>query len=191
LDSTVPGPNSVTVATATNLTGVLVGNGATVGVLSTALAVALGGTGLTAAKVASQFSPADPTATASLTQVMMGFGLAATPVQITPAATGNVLILVAASVGNTVASDGANTQLRYANIASIAAPANAAAVVGTALGSVKHMLNGAASGFQGVSMAHMAIGLTVGATYWIDIALNATTGGTTAIRDVDIVAIEI
>jgi hypothetical protein len=160
------GPNNITVSTTTNLTGILIGSGTHVG-----------------ASVVAISSPANPTGTASTTPVMMGLGLS-----ITPATTGRLLVMITGMMSNGTIADGASAQLRYGTGA---APNNAAAATGTAFGKVKNMVASTASGIQGFSLCQIVSGLTVTTAYWIDVGLNAVTGGTASIFDLDIVAVEI
>jgi len=128
-------------------------------------------------------SPADPTGTADATGKMMG--LAGT---VTPTFSGRVLILITGMLGNGAIGDGASIQIRYGTGA---APANAAALTGTALGKLKNMVASTAAGKQGFALGYVVTGLTVATPYWIDVGLKAVTGNTASVYDVDIVAVEI
>lgn len=128
-------------------------------------------------------SPANPTGTADTTGKMMG--LAGT---VTPSFSGRVLIAITGMMGNGAIGDGASVQIRYGTGA---APANADALTGTTLGKLKNMVASTAAGIQGVALAYVVTGLTIGTAYWIDVGLKAVTGNTATIYDVDIVAVEL
>ena len=176
----------MTVATTTNLTGILTGNGANVGFVAIPLPVASGGTGVSVkpARQTYAISP-DPTGTTNPAQTMMGIGATAT---ITPLTSGVVLIIVTGILANDTATDGASAQIYYGTGA---APPHAAGFTGTPLGSIKAMVAATGPGAQGVALAFIATGLTISTPYWIDIALNAVTAGTASISNVDVVAIEL
>jgi hypothetical protein len=132
-----------------------------------------------------QSSPADPAGVAFATGTVM-MGLAGS---VTPARSGKVLIIILGDITNSAASDGANIQIRYGTGA---APANAAAATGTATGGLYKYRNAGSAVPRGIfSIQSIVSGLTVGTTYWIDVTLAATIGGTASIADVTIIAIEL
>ena len=79
--------------------------------------------------------PANPTGTSNTTGLMMGLAGA-----ITPAFTGRVFFSISGSIGSntTTAGRGAKTQMRFGTGA---APANAAALTGTSIGSIPQWLS--------------------------------------------------
>ena len=100
-------------------------------------------------------------------------GLAGT---ITPTNTGNVQITITGSITNGTGGDGANVQMRYGTST---APTNGAAATGTALGTAVNFTNGAAiTQTVPFSLTAYATGLTPSTAYWLDLGLQATTGGT-------------
>ena len=210
LDSTVAGPagpNTVTAATTTDQTGILTGDGANVGSVanplpianggtgaatqaaaltailgSSIVPVANGGTGVAVAPALVEASPVNPVGTTSATAVMMGLG-----VSITPATSGTVLVIITGMIGNSTIDDGASVQIVYGTST---APNNGDPATGTTLGRLKNFVASTDYGKQGFSLAFLATSLTVGTPYWIDVGLNAVTGGTANIYDLDVVAIE-
>lgn len=134
--------------------------------------------------VVAKSSPADPTGTASTAAYVM-MGLAGS---VTPVLSGRVLILITGMAGNSTLADGCNMQISYGTGA---APANAAALSGTQVGAIKKMVASTAAGKQGFALAFVVTGLVAGTAYWIDLAVEAVTGGTASVYNVDIVAIEL
>jgi hypothetical protein len=167
------------VASTSDGTSASVDQGAVVSPIGLPGATGAGGVGgsLTAS------SPANPAGTASVTAVMMG--LAGT---VTPTTTGRVAILITGMAGNSTIGDGAEVQIFYGTGA---APNNGVAFTGTALGRTKTTIASTAAGKSGFALAFVATGLVVGTAYWIDTALQAVTGGTASLYDVDVVAIEL
>jgi len=134
-------------------------------------------------------TPADPiTGTTSTTFVMTG--LART---ITPTTTGRVAFLVSGVLTNSTATagDGGKAQITYGTGS---APANGAAVPGTAtqVGNVAQTIleRATASDSLGISCTAIVTTLTVGTTYWYDLAIAATTGGTAVPKQLSVAAIE-
>ena len=134
-----------------------------------------------------------PTAIASVGTLVM-LGLAGS---ITPQATGRVLVICTGVVGNTTAAgDGVSFQLSYGTGT---APTNAATLTGTQVGALKAFVGSTTAGQQGFACSWIITGLSVpgsgGATttttYWLDLAVEAITGGGAVLKNVDLVAIEI
>lgn len=132
---------------------------------------------------ASQLNPTDPTGTTSSVGVMMGLAGS-----ITPATTGRVLITLSGDIANATVNDGANVQLY---IGTGTAPANAAALVGTALGAIQKLVQPIAAFRVPFSLQVLNTGLSVGTTYWLDCSLAVVTGGTATIKDLSLTAVEI
>ena len=131
---------------------------------------------------ATQTNVAAPTGTASTTGVMMGLAGA-----ITPAHSGNVLLIVSGTLTNGTTSDGASLQIRYGTGA---APTNGAALTGTTVGNNIADNNPVTSKIP-FSVQAVVTGLTVGTAYWVDVGLAAVTGGTASIATVSVSALEL
>lgn len=130
-----------------------------------------------------QSQPADPTGTTSTTMVMMGLAGA-----ITPTSSGRVYFQISGDVAQSTTADGAKWQLSYGTGS---APANAAALAGTQVGSNPTMTF--LTGLLKVPFCSQAIitGLTPGTAYWLDIALAAVTGGTATMTNLSLTAYEV
>lgn len=143
--------------------------------------------GLSSTSATSQSTPVDPSTTNSTTGVMMGLANS-----VTPSKSGTILVHVSGDTDNNTIGDGAQMQIRYGTGS---APSNGAALAGTAAGSAVKMTNPSIAtlsvGRSPFSLNAVVTGLTVGATYWIDISLAAITGGTARVRDISISIVEI
>lgn len=137
--------------------------------------------------VAASAAPADPSGTANTTGLMCGLAGSFTPLT-----TGRMLLMASGNLTNTTAAagDGAKVQLRYGTGT---APANVAALTGTAIGNlVTSVLERAtASDLQGFTCMAVVTGLTIGTTYWLDLSQAAVVGGTTAVKNISLVAVEV
>jgi len=120
--------------------------------------------------------------TTSTRQVMSGLGIT-----FTPASTGRVLIIGIVQVSNNTAADGVTANLKYGTGT---APAAGAAVTGTTVGETVSVVSETASQSVIGSIIGVATGLTVGTTYWLDVAVEAVTGGTASATLLGYVAIE-
>jgi hypothetical protein len=131
-------------------------------------------------------TPANPSGTTSLTGVMMGLGGVCS---ITPAKTGRVLVLFTGNQLSSSASDGAASQIRFGTGS---APANGAALTGTTAGNPV-ATNSVTGPTQSNPFSNVALlsGLTLNTAYWIDLAVNAITGGTATPQSLTFVAIEV
>lgn len=131
-------------------------------------------------------TPADPAATTSTTGVMMGLAGS-----ITPTGSGNVLIVITGDSDNDTVNDGARIGIRYGTGA---APANGAALTGTAVGS-RPISNNANLALDiarfPFAVAAVVTGLSVGTAYWVDASVAAVTGGTARVRNLNIAIAEI
>lgn len=132
-------------------------------------------------------SPADQTGTISTTAVMMGLGAATSACVFTPASTGNVLITLTGILKNTTSGDGCTVQLSYGTGT---APANAAALTGTQVGTAKALTAIANNQQMGAPVSFEVTGLTLGTQIWYDAAVAAVTGGTCTYIKVDGTAVE-
>ena len=138
-----------------------------------------------------QHSPADPTAPAS-TSVYAMQGLAGA---ITPGRTGTVLLIVSGSIASpsgTTAGLGIVYQLSYGTGG---APANAAALAGTQVGTAQEYTNPgtvtAADVSVPFSVQAVITGLTIGTAYWIDLAAKSVgTASDMGLAKISITAIE-
>jgi hypothetical protein len=145
-------------------------------------AVKLIGTGAAAAT-----TPADPTGNATTTLTMMGLAGTFTPVR-----SGRMYLSISGNLTNSTATagDGARAQLSYGTGS---APANAAALTGTQVGAIVTSVleRATASDLQGFSVQWVLTGLTIGTTYWYDLALSAVVGGTGQAKNLTMVDFEL
>lgn len=130
-----------------------------------------------------QATPTDPSATTSTTGVMMGLAGS-----ITPAYSGIVMITISGDIDNNGNNNGAQVQIRYGTGS---APANGAALTGTATGSLVKFFENNSSIRIPFHCNAIVTGLTVGTAYWIDISLASITGGTSRVRDISISVVEL
>jgi hypothetical protein len=130
--------------------------------------------------------PANPTGTSSTSAAAM-MGLAGS---ITPKLSGNVQITVTGTVFNSNATvgDGSNVQISYGTGS---APANAGVLQGTQIGSNVHFVSSTAAGKVPFCLMAYVTGLVPNTAYWIDLAVQAVTGGPATVQDITIVAVEI
>ena len=136
-----------------------------------------------AASVGTLSTPLNPTGTTNTTGLMMGLNQTMTPVK-----SGNVLVTICGVVANSTTADGATWQIRAGTGG---APANAAALTGTAYGSLQAMtyLTGVLK--VPFSVTALITGLTIGTAIWIDMSLAAVTGGTATATSVAVSAVEV
>lgn len=132
-----------------------------------------------------QATPSNPTGTSNTTGLMMGLAGAFTPMR-----TGNCMIIISGDMTNGTASSGSKVQIRYGTGT---APANAAALTGTAVGNLVRYVGLTGSTTLEVPFSCNAVvtGLTIGTAIWIDIGLASITSGTASIKDVSISVIEL
>ena len=123
-----------------------------------------------------------PAGTTSTTLVMAGYGQTFTPQK-----TGRVLIILLANVNNNTAGDGVQAVLSYGTGTP---PAAGAAVTGLQTGGTAKVTSAAASASNEVVLVTILPGLTVGTTYWFDVAYAAITGGTATISIIYAAVIE-
>lgn len=133
----------------------------------------------------SSASPTGNVGTAA--QLMQGLGLVS-GFSITPQITGRIAIIVAGiALNSTAAGDGTNIQGKYGTGT---APANAAAVTGTTFGLLQHFIASTTAGQQAFVVMGNVTGLTLNVAVWIDLAIQAVTGGGATIKDVQVMAWE-
>ena len=131
------------------------------------------------------FTPANPTATTSTTGVMMGVGSSCT---ITPNVSGAVKFWVTGHGSNATNADTVTIQIRYGTGA---APANGAALTGTAIGKAVSLTSPVGSQVFPFALVAYQSGLTVGTTHWIDVTVTSGTGGSAVVQSLAIVAEEV
>ena len=96
--------------------------------------------------------------------------------------TGRMFIIIYGDVTNTGgAGDGALMQIRYG---SGTAPSNGAALTGTTCGTQIKFVSASASEQVPFMLECEVNGLTLGTSYWVDVGLNAVTGGTAKLGEV-------
>jgi hypothetical protein len=133
-----------------------------------------------AARTFMQFEPAAPAATSDATGIMMGLAAA-----ITPNVTGKVSIAVTGNVTASPAGAGCYIFLRYGTGTP---PTYGAAAVGTTAG-VAQFTSPAAGAV--ISFAkQVALNLTVGTAYWIDLGVTCYFGATASLTTLTITAVE-
>lgn len=139
---------------------------------------------VSAAKSTAQAAPSDPTGTTNTTGVMMGLAGSFTPTR-----SGAALIVISGTIFNATAiGDGAKTQIRYGTGT---APANAAALTGTAVGNLVQYVAATTAEKAPFSVNAIVTGLTRLTTYWIDLSLAAITAGTASLSDISISVVEL
>jgi hypothetical protein len=122
------------------------------------------------------------TGTANATGVMMGLAQL-----ITPQVTGRLLILVQTHASTNTNGAGGLVSTRYGTGT---APVNGAALAGTQVGSSALYTEETSTFTRGQSQVGLVTGLTLGTTYWVDLALARVTAGTATIGGGAIVVIE-
>lgn len=133
-----------------------------------------------------QASPADPTARASASGVMMGLAGA-----ITPSISGNIFVII---TGNIAGNNGAaivTTRLTYGTGS---APANNASPTGTQIGTAaKINFNGLTSpaGVAPFTTSAFISGLAIGTAYWLDEDVTSSGGFTGVLTSISISAFEV
>lgn len=133
-----------------------------------------------------QASGGNPTGTASTTAVMMGIGSVCT---ITPGRSTRVFATIYGNMGNNTANDGGAAQGHFGTGTAPINGAAAAGVIFTGNGFITNNAN-TANMTATVTVAGMLTGLTPGTTYWIDVSLQALTGGTATFQNVTCVGFE-
>ena len=171
-----------------NLYGILHCGGSSVSFLpgNAAGVMASGGVYFGSGSAASaQSSPSNPTGTSNTSGVMMGLAGS-----ITPAKSGNLLIVISGDITNSTAADGGKVQIRYGTGT---APSNGAALTGTAVGGLVRKTNPAsgAATYDPFSVQAIVSGLVIGTAIWLDVSLAAITGGTATIANVSLSALEL
>jgi hypothetical protein len=141
---------------------------------------------LTSRAAAATSTPADPAGVTSTVGVMAGYAQT-----LTPQVTGRLLIIFSGSFSNSTSGTGfgAGAQLRYGTGT---APIHGAALTGTAVGQeTYYTCNAIPSLNVPFSISNVVTGLTVGTTYWIDLAQYAIGGGSASIFNSMFMALEV
>jgi|HubBroStandDraft_6_1064221.scaffolds.fasta_scaffold768586_2 hypothetical protein len=112
-------------------------------------------------------------------------GLAAT---ITPNAGGTVMVFVTGDIICGTIGDGATLQLSYGTGS---APANNGTLAGTQVAKAVTFLASTVAGRVPLTMMAAITGLTSGTAYWLDLAVENLTGGTTTVANVTVTAVEL
>ena len=123
-----------------------------------------------------------PAGTASTSFIMIGYGQT-----FTPSKTGRVLVILLANVNNNTAGDGIQAVLSYG---SGTPPAPGSAITGTQVGGIAKVTSAAANAALEIALAAVVTGLTVGTTYWLDVAYSAITAGTASMSIVYALVVE-
>lgn len=144
------------------------------------------GTGFHAPPAAgASFTPADPASTTSGSLVMMGLGATCT---YTPAGTGQVLAVITGQATTATASVAMTVGARRGTST---APANGAAVTGTAIGADQTIRPAGTAGGVGFTFTRV-MNLTPGTMYWIDLAIGTTNAADAAkVTSVDVSLVEL
>lgn len=125
---------------------------------------------------------------------MLGLGQLATVAvpEFIPRLTGKVKVIVTGKAGNNTASDGYSLKGAFGTVAGspsgLTPPANGDSVVGVVCTNPQGYTTGNAT--PPFSVCGMAT-LTVGATYWFDLQVESTTGGTVTVSNVDVIIEEL
>jgi hypothetical protein len=139
------------------------------------------------ATLTSQSGTVQPTGTTSLTQVMMGLSNSDAGCKFTPARTGTIEIIINGDVQNSLASDGLSYQI-YTGTGTAptngTAPASAGTTRATAGNNVTVTNNASTANIRIPFTAKAQVsGLALGTQIWVDMAMNANTGGTATMND--------
>lgn len=130
-----------------------------------------------------QATPANPTGTASTSQVMMGVGGTC---KLTPVYSGRIKLDFHIGVANGAV---ANASTMTAKFGTGVAPANGVAVTGTSVGTNMVVSSPGASFQANAVVGGIITGLTPGTAYWFDVALSAQ-ANTSTIQAIDCHAME-
>jgi hypothetical protein len=127
-----------------------------------------------------------PAGTTSTVGVMAGIALSNGSV-ITPLKSGLLCVTASGSLTNNDPTGGAYVQLRYGTGT---APANGAALTGTAIGPIASRSVIGTAGYVPFSMG-LVILLPVAVSYWFDLSQTAVTAGTASMANVGIASFEL
>jgi hypothetical protein len=127
---------------------------------------------------------ASPTGPMGTTPLMIGLNG-----DFVPAATGKIFIAIAGVALNTTGGGGSINISGYYGTGT--APSPGAAVMGTLFSVTQHIITASAAAQAGFTILGLISGLTLGTTYWIDLAVSTTTGANAFVKDVKGIAMEI
>jgi len=133
--------------------------------------------------VATSFTPADPTAITNAAASHLGIG---STVTVTPASTGRLLV-TACGTADSTSSATETFQIRYGTGT---APANAAAVTGTAVGPSPTAVQNNAGQQMPICITAVITGATVGTAHWIDLTI-ATSAGAGTLNTISVSVVEV
>ena len=128
-------------------------------------------------------TPIDPIGTTSTVGLMMGLSGS-----ITPSSSGKVLVIISGDMKNSAQFDGCSVKIR---MGTGTAPANGAALTGTAYGSSVRGRCASSDQLLPFSVQTIVSGLTLGTAYWIDLALASLISSFASVADISISAVEI
>lgn len=141
-----------------------------------------GGTLSASTPVTAQATPTSPTGSNTTAHMM---GLAGS---ITPNKSGKIFVAISGVLNNSTAADGGTVQIRFGTGT---APSNGATATGTAAGAaISYGQNATSQKFPFCCTA-VITGLTLNTAVWLDVTVQAVTGGTCSITSVGISAFEI
>jgi hypothetical protein len=127
---------------------------------------------------------ASPTGPMGTTPLMIGLNG-----DFVPAATGKIFIAIAGVAVNTTGGGGSVNISGYYGTGTPPSPGTA--VTGTLFSVTQHIITASAAAQAGFTVLGLISGLTLGITYWIDLAVSTTTGANAYVKDVKGVAMEI
>lgn len=130
----------------------------------------------------SQSTPANPTGSSTAAFIMMGLAGS-----ITPKSSTKLFVIISGNFQSTAATGGAEIEIQFGTGT---APLNGTISVGTTIGNLTHIDNGlGAAKLLPFSIQGIATGLTVGTTYWIDLAQKiVNTASTSNLSNISITA---
>lgn len=149
-----------------------------------------GATGPTAAVGTQVFSNqvASPAGNVSTTDTVMGLG---TSFSFLPASSGKVFVFMSGMVLNSAAvGSGVNIRGRLGTGTPPANGTPSGAGAGDAFGITQHFVASTTAGQQGFTIQCCLL-LTVGTTYWFDLAIQAVTSGGATVKDVQFSILEL
>ena len=134
-----------------------------------------------------QAGPLNPTVTSALAPgVMMGLGVGRT---ITPTSTGKILVTISGTILNSIAGKIPTCQMQYGTGTP---PTNGASgATGTPIGGQAALTGNTPSNASPFSLTALITAAPLGVAHWFDLALWTNAGGTSAVVQVSVTAVEI
>jgi collagen type VII alpha len=109
----------------------------------------------------------------------------------TPVSSGRLMLIFAGLARNSTGGTGAGTSI-MAKYGTGASPvAGAAGGSGTQFGQFQQSFSASANDYSGFTVMEIVSSLTLGTTYWFDLAITATAGSTAYVRDTQFMLIEL